>query len=162
MTTDKIQIQRKEQKAGIWTTLSIAWDAWRTTRRGPKARASRQQARLVELVAFARQCSPYYQHLYHDQPSHITDISRLPAVTKPELMAHFDDWVTDPTVTRTSAEAFAADPKQIGELYLGRYFLCSTSGTTGTPALFVHDQKAMRVYETTLSIRGYQAWYSLR
>lgn len=162
MTTDKIQTQRKEQKAGIWTTLSIAWDAWRITRGGPKALAARQQARLAELVAFARQRSPYYQHLYRDLPEHITDIRHLPPVTKRELMTHFDDWVTDPAVTRTSAEAFAADPKQIGDLYLGRYFLCSTSGTTGTPALFVHDQKAMKVYETTLSIRGYQAWYSLR
>lgn len=172
MTTDTTQIQRptdqghlqkqKRLSAGIWTTLSLAWDTWRTTREGPKALAARQQARFAELVAFARQYSPYYRNLYRDQPSQMTDISRLPAVTKPELMSHFDDWVTDPTVTRTSAEAFAADPKQIGELYLGRYFLCSTSGTTGTPALFVHDQKAMRVYETTLSIRGYQAWYSLR
>ncbi len=153
---------RKEQNAGIWTSLSIAWDAWHTTRRGPKALAACQQARLVDLVAFARQCSPYYRHLYRDLPEHITDIQHLPPVTKPELMAHFDDWVTDPSVTRASAEAFAADPRQIGELYLGRYFLCSTSGTTGTPALFVHDQKAMKVYETTLSIRGYQAWYSFR
>ncbi len=162
MTTNKIQTQRKEQKAGIWTTLSIAWDAWRTTRGGPKALAARQQARLADLVAFARQRSPYYRDLYRDLPECITDIRCLPPVTKPELMAHFDDWVTDPDVTRASAETFAADPRQIGEFYLGRYLLCSTSGTTGTPALFVHDQKAMKVYETTLSIRGYQAWYSLR
>jgi phenylacetate-CoA ligase len=172
MTTDTTQTQRptdqghmqkqKRLSTSIRTTLSLAWDIWRTTRGGPKALAARQQARLAELVAFARQYSPYYRQLYRGLPEHMTDIRRLPPVTKPELMAHFDDWVTDPCVTRAGAVAFAADRSQIGELYLGRYFLCSTSGTTGTPALFVHDQKAMKVYETALSIRGYQAWYSLR
>ena len=110
---------RKEQKAGIWTTLSIAWDSWRTTRGGPEALAARQQARLADLVAFARQRSPYYRDLYRDLPEQITDIRQLPPVTKPELMAHFDDWVTDPAVTRASAEAFAADPRQIGESLSG-------------------------------------------
>ncbi len=153
---------RKEQKAGIWTTLSVAWDTWRTTRGGPTALAACQQARLADLVAFARQCSPYYRHLYRDLPKQITNVQHLPPVTKPELMAHFDDWVTDPAVTRASAEAFVADPRRIGEFYLGHYFLCSTSGTTGTPALFVHNQKATTVYETTLVIRGYQAWFSFR
>ncbi len=153
---------RKQQKAGTWTTLSVVWDIWRTTRGGPAALAACQQARLADLVAFARQSSPYYRQLYRDLPEQITDIRHLPPVTKPELMAHFDDWVTDPAVTRASAEAFVADPRRIGEFYLGRYFLCTTSGTTGTPALFVHDQKAMTVYETTLVIRGYQAWLSFQ
>src|SRR5512135_779935 len=114
MTTDITQTQRpteqgymqkqKWSSTGIWTTLSLAWDTWRATREGPKALAARQQARLAELVAFARQYSPYYRHLYRDLPEHITDIRCLPPVTKPELMAHFDDWVTDSSVTRASAE----------------------------------------------------------
>jgi phenylacetate-coenzyme A ligase PaaK-like adenylate-forming protein len=157
------QAQNREQRtAGSWYTLSVAWDSWHTMHGGPAALATRQQARLADLVAYARQRSPYYRRLYRDLPERMTDVRRLPPVTKPELMAHFDEWVTDPAVTKASAEAFAADPKQIGERYLGRYFLCSTSGTTGTPALFMHDQKAMKVYETILSIRGYQAWYSVR
>jgi hypothetical protein len=39
---------------------------------------------------------------------------RLPPVTKPELMAHFDDWVTDPRVTRTGVEQFVADLDNLG------------------------------------------------
>ena len=92
---------KREQKAGTWFTLSLAWDTWRTTRGGSANLAARQHARLADLVAFARQCSPYYRHLYRDLPEHITDIQCLPPVTKPELMAHFDEWVTDPAITQT-------------------------------------------------------------
>ena len=48
------------------STLKIALDARRATRGGPAAIAVRQQARLAELVAFARTCSPYYRRLYKD------------------------------------------------------------------------------------------------
>ena len=62
-------------------------------------------------------------------------------------MAHFDDWVTDPAVTRAGVETFVAEKTLVGQPYLGRYFLCTTSGTTGTPGIFLHDQEAMQVYE---------------
>lgn len=136
---------RKEQKAGTWFTLSVAWDTWRTTRGGPTALAAYQQARLTDQVAFARQCSPYYRHLYRDLPEQITDVRHLPPVTKPELMAHFDDWVTDPAVTRTGVEAFVADPARVGDFYLGRYLIWTTSGTTGVPALLVQDRRSLWV-----------------
>ena len=41
-------------------------------------------------------------------------------------MAHFDDWVTDPAVTRAGVDAFVADKTLVGQPYLGRYFLCTT------------------------------------
>ncbi len=144
---------RKEQQAGIWTTLSIAWDTWRTARGGPAALAACQQARLADLVAFARQCSPYYRHLYRDLPEQITDVGHLPPVTKSELMAHFDEWVTDPAVTRTGVEAFVADPARVGDLYLGRYLIWTTSGTTGVPALLVQDRRSLRVLDLLRYIR---------
>ncbi len=163
MTTDTTHIQRptdqgymqkqKRLSAGIWTTLSLAWDTWRTTRERPKALAARQQARLAELVAFARQYSPYYRNLYRDQPSQMIDISHLPPVTKPELMAHFDEWVTEPAVTRTGVEAFIADPTRVGDLYLGRYLIWTTSGTTGIPAMLVQDRRSLRVMDALRYIR---------
>lgn len=138
---------RKAQKAGAWFTLSVAWDTWRMMRRGPKALAARQQARLADLVAFARQCSPYYRQLYRDLPEQITDLQHLPPVTKPELMTHFNEWVTDPAVTRTGVEAFVADPARVGDFYLGRYLIWTTSGTTGVPALLVQDRRSLRIID---------------
>lgn len=85
----------------------------------------------------------------------------LPPVAKPELMGSFDDWVTDPSVTRAGAEAFIADPARIGALYLRRYFVCTTSGMTGLPGLFLHDRGACAVYQA-LTYRVGLAWLSGR
>ena len=128
------------------STLTIALDARRATRGGPAAIAARQQARLAELVAFARTCSPYYRRLYKDLPANVNDPRFLPPVTKPELVENFDEWVTDPEVTKQHVESFVSDASLVGTPYLGRYLVATTSGTTGTPAVFLHDETAMAVY----------------
>ena len=60
------------------STLKIALDARRATRGGTAAIAARQQARLAELVAFARTCSPYYRRLYKDLSANVCDPRLLP------------------------------------------------------------------------------------
>ena len=69
------------------SALKIALDTRRATRSGPAVIAARQQARLAELVAFARTCSPYYRRLYKDLPANVSDPRFLPPVTKPQPMA---------------------------------------------------------------------------
>jgi hypothetical protein len=69
-------------------------------------------------------------------------------------MAQFDDWVTDPTVTRTDVEAFVADPARLGQLYHNRYLIFTTSGTTGVPALLVQDQRVLAVNTGVGYVRG--------
>ena len=54
-------------------------------------------------------------------------------------MARFDDWATNRDVTLDKARAFAANPDVIGERFLGRHTLATTSGTTGTPGIFIID-----------------------
>ncbi|HEU5442028.1 MAG TPA: phenylacetate--CoA ligase family protein [Ktedonobacterales bacterium] len=128
--------------------LALAWDIWRAGRAMPEEIAARQRTRLAALVAFARKRSAYYRALYRSLPAGDMDLAALPIVTKPELMAHFDEWVTDPQVTKAGVEAFVADPATIGERFLGRYCVWTTSGTTGRPGIFVHDPEAMRLYYT--------------
>ena len=53
--------------------------------------AVRQQQRLATLVVHARQASRFYAELYADLPPGTTELRRLPPVTKPQLMARFDD-----------------------------------------------------------------------
>ncbi len=72
-------------------------------------------------------------------------------------MARFDDWVTDPAITRTGVDAFVADKTLVGTPYLGRYFLCTTSGTTGVPGIFLHDARATVIYRSLMLVRGYLA-----
>lgn len=113
--------------------LGIALDQLRAQRQGPAGLARRREARLAAMLTHARTSSPFYRHLYRDvaptRPSDGVVLAKLPPVTKQELMANFDDWVTDPAVTRAGVEAFIADPSLVGTPFLGRYFVCTTSGT---------------------------------
>lgn len=131
--------------AGLARELGILLDLLRAKRGGPRALSRRRDVRLAALVAHARTSSPFYRELYRGLPESVP-LGVLPPVSKPELMARFDDWVTDPAVTRADLEAFVADPTLIGSRYRGRYFVCTSSGTTGHPGLFVHDAAAVACY----------------
>lgn len=139
----------------------VVVDLLRARREGVEGLARRERVRLTSLVGHARSASRYYGHLYAEVPADRADLDSLPPVTKPELMAAFDDWVTDPAVTRAGVEAFVADRARIGTPYLGRYFVARTSGTTGVPGLFLHDPGACNVYEAC-TVRIDLAWLSGR
>ena len=138
--------------------LNVAWDIWRTGRGGSAAVAARQQTRLADLIEFARARSPLYRKLYNQLPVRITDLRQLPPVTKPGLMANFDEWVTDPTVTRAGVEAFVADKMLVGHLFLDRYAVWTSSGITGERGIFVVDGGALAVYWALMGVRGILAW----
>lgn len=97
-----------------------------------------------------------YQQIYNQLPPGASDIYLLPPVTKSELMAHFDEWVTDPAVTRTGGEDFVADKTLVGQRYLDRYAIWTTSGITGKPGIFVHDTYAQAIYSALIAVRGYR------
>jgi phenylacetate-coenzyme A ligase PaaK-like adenylate-forming protein len=140
--------------------LATSLDAWQTARDGRQGIARRQQERLAALASYARTHSRYFAHLYREVPEPCTDAGQLPVVTKTEMMSHFDDWVTDPAITRQGVEAFIADPSLIGHDYLGRYVVCTTSGSTGTPAMLVHDHGALTVYNVLGYIRSLPVFVS--
>jgi phenylacetate-CoA ligase len=130
------------------TTPRVAWDAWRSTRSGRAVIAARQAARLEALVQHTRGASRFYAEQYREVPPGPIGpdvFYQLPPVTKPELMARFDEWVTDPTVTRAGVEQFVADLDNLGRDFLGRYVVFTTSGSTGVPALLVQDRRAIAV-----------------
>ena len=139
----------------------LALDLWRAQREGAVGLARRQERRLADLVAHARSASPFYQRLYRDLPAEGVALRDLPPVTKPHLMAAFDDWVTDPAVTRAGVEAFVADSARVGSPYHDDLFVCTSSGTTGHPGLFVHDHGAVAVYRALSVVRIDFAWLSL-
>ncbi|MFN8557183.1 MAG: phenylacetate--CoA ligase family protein [Dehalococcoidia bacterium] len=134
-------------------SLALAWDIWRAGRGRPADVTARQQARLVALVAHARAHSRYYARRYRAVAPG-AGLRDLPPITKAELMAAFDDWVTDPGITRARAADFVHDPSRIGDLFLGRYVVFTTSGTSGTPAILIQDPGAMSVYNTIGYVRG--------
>jgi phenylacetate-coenzyme A ligase PaaK-like adenylate-forming protein len=149
---------------GLTDTLATClqgWDLWRGPHRSHATFRAHQQTRLAALVAVARAHSPYYAALYRGLPRHGVPLAALPPVSKADLMAHFDAWVTDPTITRARVEAFVAGPARIGAPFLERYLVWTSSGSTGEPALLVQDRQAVQLLAASTLLRGYLAWRPL-
>ena len=137
--------------------FSLLRDVRAARKQGPEAIARRQCDRLADIVTYARAHSPYYRGHYRDMPEQITDPTLLPVTSKAELMPRFDDWITDPAVTLAAVQAFVEDPALIGEKFLDRYTVTTTSGTTGTPGIFLADRHALAV-TTALGTRMLGSW----
>ncbi len=138
----------------VMRALWIAADTWWVGRAEPATCERRQQARLNDLVAYARARSPYYRKLYRGLPMRITDPGQLPPVRKRELMEHFDEWVTDPGVTLEALQHdFLSDLSLVGSRYLDRYHVFTTSGTTGEPAILLHDADSWTVTQIVSRLR---------
>lgn len=137
--------------------LSLLLDARRAMKQGPAAIAERQRMRLNEAVKHARAHSRYYRELYSELPDQIEDVTQLPVTSKKDLMAQFDSWVTDSEATIEKARAFADRADLIGERFLNRYTLSTTSGTTGTRGIFLLDDRTMAVTQA-VAYRMLSSW----
>ena len=151
---------RGRSMSNPWKQIEALWEMHRAIRRKPAIIAARQRSFVKEFVQFARTHSPYYQRLYAQVSTGVENLAQLPVVTKPELMAHFDDWVADQEVTRRRVEVFLADKEQIGHPFLNRYLLYTSSGSTGEQAIFLQDKNALIRYRT-LNILS-MGWDTLR
>jgi phenylacetate-CoA ligase len=121
--------------------------------------AALRRQRLASLLRDSHERSPLYRRragANRSTPA-LTDLS---PVDKPTLMAGFDDWATDRAIRRRDLERLTATRDAIGEPYLGRYQVWTSSGTSGEPGLFVQDAAAMAVYDALEAqrLRRDSAW----
>ena len=115
-----------------------------------------REKRLRRLVALAIQRSPFYREKYREIDPQRFTLAHLPPCSKPELMAHFDDMVTDRAVRRADVEHFVDDPENLGRWYLGRYAVSHTSGSQGQPMLIVQDRKSLEIFYALMCSRATQ------
>ena len=112
-----------------------------------------QKKRLDSLLDAAMRGSRFYrEHLKGASPGN-TALCDLPPVCRQELMARFDDWVTDPRIKLSELRAFTSDPLRIGAPYLGKYLVWESSGTSHQPGFFVQDAQTMAVYDALEALR---------
>ncbi len=113
--------------------------------------------RLQALLKTARAQSPFYARLYRGLPeagpSDPIALSDLPVVTKRALMEDVTAGLTDRSISAARLAAFLADPGRVGQLFEGRYAVWTSSGTSGEPGIFVHDRRALAVYEALEALR---------
>ena len=141
--------------------ISVFMDSRRVTRGTPEMLAKRQRERLNELVKFARANSRFYAEKYRGLPEIITDVRQLPTVTKIELMEHFDEVITDPSVRKEDVCKYISDLGNIGKPFMGKYMVWTTSGTTGTPGIFLEDKNWDAVITAVNVLRMGGEWYTM-
>lgn len=129
-----------------------------------RAQLEAHQARsLARLRAFALDRSPFYRRFHRGLEA--APLAELPVLTKAELMANFDDLVTDPRLKLRDLEAFLANPAGAG-LYRGRYWVSATSGSTGRPGIFVANgdewATVLASYARAFQLAGVQAGLTRR
>jgi phenylacetate-coenzyme A ligase PaaK-like adenylate-forming protein len=102
--------------------------------------AAHQTRRLRVLLATAIERSPFHAgRLGHIDPATFTlaDLSRLPTMTKAEMMDSFDAVVTDPRLTRPLVEDHLRRCGCEPALLLGDYVCLTTGGSSGLRGIFV-------------------------
>jgi phenylacetate-CoA ligase len=130
---------------------------------GPRAQLGQhQQQRLETVVRHAAAHSPYYRR-WLDQTGALGDgpvqLQRLPVLNKALLMQHFDELVCDPRLRRDELLEWVGQLTR-DQLYLGRYRVMVTSGSSGRPGLFVYDPAGWR--STCAQILRASGWAGLR
>jgi phenylacetate-coenzyme A ligase PaaK-like adenylate-forming protein len=103
-----------------------------------------RRERLKDLVLYAKENSPYFNKLYENVGEDFR-LQDLPVTNKAELMANFDDWVTDRDIKISELLKLMEDSANIGKRYLGKYSVFSTSGTTGKPGVIIYNDTAWYV-----------------
>ena len=129
-----------------------------TTRGGDKRSREKnlklQEKRLKELVDYARKNSPFYKSLYAGIGEEF-NLQELPLVTKPQMMASFDDVLTDRNISMKRIDDFTSDIDNIGHKLDDKYLVFKTSGSTGVPAVILYDDDAIDVSSAVAAFRTF-------
>ncbi|HRA77061.1 MAG TPA: hypothetical protein PLE12_12590, partial [Propionicimonas sp.] len=114
----------------------------RSERLRPDQIAERRARQVRGLREFALSRSSFYTRFHEGLER--APLADLPILTKADLMAHFDQVVTDPRVTRSALTAHLArlaeeggDP---GRAWRGRWWAAATAGSTGEPAVLAWNR----------------------
>ena len=142
-----------QMAAAQWSVATLAAQTLLARGLGAAAIAAAQRQRYDALVAHARLHSPFYRKRWRHLPAGVPALADLPVVTKQELMAAFDDWCTDRAIDARDVARFLGTRAHIGERYRGRYVVWTSSGTTGTPGVFVQDEAALAAYDALVSVQ---------
>ena len=127
----------------LGTLLCKRLEHLRNERLSRPALEAGQLHRFRRLVAHAQKHSPYYADLIIQ---HRIDLEQcvpqdFPVLTKRNVIDNFDSLVTDRRVTRQAVLDFLATSKDPTNLYLGRYYVVHTSGSSGEVGCFVFSAR---------------------
>ncbi len=146
------------KKIGLLKAILLTHKADKMTMEG---RQNLQQQRLRELVTYVKNNSPYFAKLYEGMDEN-TPLSSLPVTNKAEMMKHFDEWMTDRSISLDKVEHFMADVSNVGRKLDGKYLVYSTSGSTGMPCIMLYDDTTNNVTTAIGILRSYARHQDLK
>jgi phenylacetate-coenzyme A ligase PaaK-like adenylate-forming protein len=114
----------------------------------PDRLAAERRKSLRRLLAAARDHSPWHRaRLAGIDIDEITpgDLRAIPPMTKDDLIAHWDDIVTDRSITLAQVEHLLTVGSADG-LLAGRYHAAASSGSSGRRGVFVQDRAGWQVF----------------
>lgn len=120
--------------------------------------AAHQQERLRELLAHAAEHSAFHaRRLRGLDPARfeLGDLARLPVMTKGQMMAEFDDVVTDRRLSRRLAERHLAASSHEPSLLLDEYVCLASGGSSGLRGIFVQTMGQYADFVASLIRPGY-------
>ena len=124
--------------------LKALWDHHRTQRLSRSQLEAQQLARFRRLVSWVYPRSPYYRAMMDER--RLDPLTCMPGdfpiLTKSDIIEHFDELVTDRTITRRRIAEFLARSSDPEELLDGRYHVLHTSGTSGTVSYYIFSHEA--------------------
>src|SRR4051812_9900924 len=142
-------------RSGLQADLLAGYDELSARMTWDRARIRRhQRERLAGLLRHAATRSPFHaERLAGLDLSDVgpDNLAALPIMTKAELMASFDDVVTDRRITRAGAEAALATADQEPAVVGDDALVMTSGGSSGPRGVFVLDPPAQRQFIGSLS-----------
>jgi phenylacetate-coenzyme A ligase PaaK-like adenylate-forming protein len=120
--------------------------------------ASHQRERLRVLLGHATEHSPFHARRLHGlDPARfeVGDLARLPVMTKSQMMAEFDDVVTDRRLSRRLIEQHLAASLHEPGLLLDEYVCLASGGSSGLRGTFVQTLGEYADFVASLVRPGY-------
>lgn len=147
----------------VWLTGTAVAEVSMATCASVQSFEALRATRLAALFDAAARRSPHYARVFAGRDPARTRLTDLPVAHKVELMRDFASWVADPSLRLDGLRKFVGDPANIARAFLGRYTVWESSGSTGEPAIFVQDERAMGIYDALEALRRpvlrpWQSW----
>jgi phenylacetate-coenzyme A ligase PaaK-like adenylate-forming protein len=123
----------------------VRWRIAREHRRNSRlTRAELEAGKLEKFRRLVRHVEPrsaYYRRIIAERRIDLDTCtpSDFPVLTKSLLMKHFDEIATAPEVTKSAIAEFLTRSHDPMELFLGRYRVIHTSGSSGEVGYFVYS-----------------------
>lgn len=105
-----------------------------------------QRIRFRKLLRHVLRKSRFYKKYYQEHGITEGDIEKvemedLPVIDKQIMMDNYDELVCESYLKRDELERFIAESPEAGSRYKGVYRVIHTSGSSGTPAVFVYGPR---------------------